>query len=73
MPKTASKDADTHAALGLIHALQNPAHAAPFSQVGQKQMDALRKLADIFQTALSQEKSSPALHNRGSIQPVAQS
>eukprot|EP00957_Ditylum_brightwellii_P178564 13601813-Ditylum_brightwellii.AAC.1 len=61
MPKTSSKDAATHAALDLIHALQNPAPAAPFSQVGQKQMNVLRKLADIFQTALPQEKSSPAL------------
>eukprot|EP00957_Ditylum_brightwellii_P047435 3603313-Ditylum_brightwellii.AAC.1 len=65
-PKTASKDAVTHAALDLIYALQNPARATPFSQVGQKQMDALRKLADIFQTALPQEKLTPALGNHGS-------
>eukprot|EP00957_Ditylum_brightwellii_P140695 10717480-Ditylum_brightwellii.AAC.1 len=61
MPKTASKDASTHAALDLIHALQNPTPATPFNQVGQKQMDALRKLAEIFQTALPKEKSSPVL------------
>eukprot|EP00957_Ditylum_brightwellii_P037559 2840607-Ditylum_brightwellii.AAC.1 len=74
MPKATSKDAATHATLDLIHALQNPVPAAPFSQVGQKQMDALRKLADIFQTTLPQDNSSPVLHNSGSNmrQPVAQ-
>eukprot|EP00957_Ditylum_brightwellii_P061397 4660441-Ditylum_brightwellii.AAC.1 len=63
MPKAASKDAATHVALDLIHALQNPAPDAPFSQLGQKQMDALHKLADIFQTGLPQEKLAPALDN----------
>jgi hypothetical protein len=51
MPKTSSADAATQAARDLISALQNPAPAAPFATLGNEQLHAIRKLADIFQVA----------------------
>jgi hypothetical protein len=51
MPKTSSIDRATFAALDLADALQNPAPAAPFANFGQAQLDAIRQLAEIFQTA----------------------
>eukprot|EP00957_Ditylum_brightwellii_P009770 736667-Ditylum_brightwellii.AAC.2 len=52
MPTMASKDAATHAALDLIHCLQHPTPATALLNVGDEQLDALRKLAEIFHTAL---------------------
>jgi hypothetical protein len=40
------------AALELSNALRNPAPAAPFSHIGTAQLQALRKLSDIFSAAL---------------------
>jgi hypothetical protein len=54
MPKTSSADAATQAALDLIHALENPSPAAPFATIGNAQLHAIRKLADIFRTNTSQ-------------------
>jgi hypothetical protein len=45
---TSSKDLASIAALELSNALQNPAPAAPFSQIGTAQLQALRQLLDIF-------------------------
>jgi hypothetical protein len=59
MPKTSSADAATQAATDLVHALQNPAPAAPFAQLGNKQLAALRQLSEIFATILPQDKSRP--------------
>jgi hypothetical protein len=50
MPKKSSIDRATFAALTLADALQNLAPAAPFANFGQAQLDAIRQLADIFQT-----------------------
>jgi hypothetical protein len=50
MPKTSSADAATQAALNLIHALENPSPAAPFVALGDDQLHAISKLADIFRT-----------------------
>jgi hypothetical protein len=52
MPSTLSKDLASIAALELSNALQNPAPASPFSQIGTAQLQALRQLSDIFSTAL---------------------
>eukprot|EP00957_Ditylum_brightwellii_P095221 7252200-Ditylum_brightwellii.AAC.1 len=52
MSAMASKDVATHAALDLIHCLSNPTPATPFLMVGNEQMNALRKLAEIFNTSL---------------------
>jgi hypothetical protein len=52
MPRTASKDLATIAALELRHTLLHPAPAAPFSIIGGAQLEALRKLAAIFNAAL---------------------
>lgn len=57
MQATTTKDTATHTVLDLIHALQNLAPAAPHMQVGQKQMTALKQLANIFQTSLPQVNS----------------
>jgi hypothetical protein len=52
MPSTPSKDLASITALELSNALQNPAPAAPFSQIGTAQLQALRQLSDIFSAAL---------------------
>jgi hypothetical protein len=52
MPITSSKDLASIAALELSNALQNPACAAPFSQIGTAQLQALHQLSDIFSAAL---------------------
>eukprot|EP00957_Ditylum_brightwellii_P144533 11009917-Ditylum_brightwellii.AAC.1 len=48
MPKTSLVDKATYAVLDLIDALQNPAPAAPFAQMGERKMAALKQLAGIF-------------------------
>jgi hypothetical protein len=60
MPRTLSKDLASIAAMELSHALQNPAHAAPFSQIGTAQLQALRQLSDIFSAALPFRTTPPA-------------
>jgi hypothetical protein len=52
MPRTSSKDLASIASLELSHALQNPAPAVPFSQIGTAQLQAMRQLSDIFSAAL---------------------
>jgi hypothetical protein len=52
MPSTSSKDLARIAALELSNALQNPAPAAPFIQIGTAQLQALHQLSDIFSAAL---------------------
>jgi hypothetical protein len=48
MANTYSKDFSSIAALKLSNALQHPAPAAPFSQIGTAQLQALRQLSDFF-------------------------
>jgi hypothetical protein len=60
MPHTSSKDLASIAAMELSHALQHPAHAAPFSQIGTAQLQALRQLSDIFSAALPSRTTPPA-------------
>jgi hypothetical protein len=52
-PQTSSADRALDAAQDLIHALQNPAPAAPFIEIGHQQTQALRRLADIFKNVIS--------------------
>ena len=53
MPQMSSSDHALRAALELVTALQNPAPAAPFAPMGLQQLQALRHLADLFATALT--------------------
>jgi hypothetical protein len=59
MPRTSSADAATKAASNLIHALQNPAPAAPFAGLGNRQQQALEQLANIFANSVSTTPASP--------------
>jgi hypothetical protein len=59
MPRTSSADAATKAASSLIHALQNPAPAAPFAALGDRQQQALEQLANIFANSISTTPASP--------------
>ena len=49
MPTDSSTDRISQAAKQLTHALQNPAPSTPFEHVGNDEVVALNKLADIFQ------------------------
>jgi hypothetical protein len=60
MPSTSSKDLARIAALELFNAMQNPAFAAQFSQIGMAQLQALRQLSDIFSVALPSGTSQHA-------------
>jgi hypothetical protein len=52
MPKLSSADAALRAVKDLIAALKNPHPAAPFDQLGDQQLRALKDLAKIFDTTL---------------------
>jgi hypothetical protein len=54
MPRLSSTDTITKLALDLIHALRNPAPAAPFTKLGEERLAALHQLATIFCTATTQ-------------------
>ena len=43
----------TIAARELTHALQNPTPASPVSNIGDKQMEALQQLAELFQQEIT--------------------
>jgi hypothetical protein len=68
MPSTSSKDLASIAALELSNALKNPAPAAPSSQIGTAQLQALRQLSDILSAALSfgTEQHAPTLSQHSS-------
>ena len=53
MPVISSSDAATHEATDLISAFKNPTPDAPFAPLGTKKLDALRKLAEIYQGQIS--------------------
>ena len=54
MPFRSSAENATIAATELIHALCNPAPAAPYAHIGDAQMQALDQLAEIFHHATVQ-------------------
>jgi hypothetical protein len=60
MPRTSSKDLASIAAMELSHALQHPAPAAPFIQIGTAQLQELRQLSDIFSAAPPSRPAPPA-------------
>jgi hypothetical protein len=60
VPCTSSKDLASIAEMELSHALQHPAPAAPFSQIGTAQLQVLRQLSDIFSAALPSRTTPPA-------------
>jgi hypothetical protein len=51
MPQLSSADAAIRAAIDLCWTLHNPAPASPLTSIGDAQMDAIQKLADIFDVA----------------------
>ena len=59
MPYRSSTENSTIAARELTHALQNPFPASPFSNVGDKQMEALHQLAKLFQQAVTKNDNTP--------------
>jgi hypothetical protein len=73
MSSKSSKDLASIAELEISNALQNPAPAAPFSQIGTAQLQALHQLLDIFSAALLSGTSQHAPrchktpHNLGSL------
>jgi hypothetical protein len=50
VPRLSSADAATMEALDLTHALKNPAPTTPFKQPGTDRMQAIKKLAAIFES-----------------------
>jgi hypothetical protein len=75
MSSTSSKDLASIAALELYHALQNPAPAAQFSQIGTAQLQALRQLSDIFSAALpsgSSQHAPPVSQNSSQFRRTVQ-
>ena len=69
MPNTSSADAAIIAAQELIHALQNPAPATPFANMGNDRLQALRHLAQIFHSALPNAQPAAA-SPRVQVQPA---
>ena len=62
-PRISSKDAATHAAADLTHALLNPTPNSPLTTLGDKQIAALRKLAEIFNKASPPQVKSPPMEH----------
>ena len=71
MPFNSSSKNATIAANELIHALQHPAPAAPFSKIGDKQMKALQQLATIFQQATTNAPTKTIAHTPIAMRPTA--
>ena len=58
-PSLSPADAVTSAAADLTEALQNPTPSIPIPHLGEKQITALRQIADIFNTAVPHEPAPP--------------
>ena len=58
MPYRSSTESATIAAHELTHALQNPTPASPFSNIGDKQIEALHQLAELFQQAVKKSDNT---------------
>jgi hypothetical protein len=67
LPFPSSHDLATQAAADLTHALLHPQPAGPFSQVGNEQTIALKRLASIFETA-KQRKTKNTLAPQDGIE-----
>ena len=59
IPYRLSTENATIAACELTHALQNPTPSSPFSNIGDKQMEALHQLAELFQQAVTKSDNTP--------------
>ena len=59
MPYRSSTENATIAARELTHSLQNPTPASPFLNIGDKQMEALNQLAELFQQAVTKSDNTP--------------
>jgi hypothetical protein len=59
VPGISSADAATIAAADFTHALQNPTPTTPFKQLGTERMQALQKLAAIFEEMVTQQARTP--------------
>jgi hypothetical protein len=59
LPFPSSHDLETQAAADLTHALLNPQPAGPICQVGDEQVIALKRLANIFVSAKTRNTSNP--------------
>ena len=59
MPYRSSAENATIAVRKLTHALQNPSPASPFSNVGDKQMEALHQLSKLFQQSVNKNNDTP--------------
>ena len=59
MPYRSSTENATTAARELTHALQNPSPASLFSNIGDKQMEALHQLAKLFQQEVTKNDNAP--------------
>ena len=71
MPALSSADAATAAATALTHALANPAPAAPFVKLGDAQLEAIKQLSSIFETAI-QQKNDTITHGLPRVNPSKQ-
>lgn len=67
MPHLSSADAAMRAAKDLTKALRNPHPATPFINIGDAQMEALSKLAEIFNAALPISKQTKATRVENAI------
>ena len=59
MPYRSSTENATIASRELTHALKKPSPASPFSNIGDKQMEALHQLAKLFQQAVTKSDNTP--------------
>ena len=59
MPYQSSTENATISARELMHALQNTTPTSPFSNIGDKQMEALRQIAELFQQAVTKNNNTP--------------
>ena len=57
----------------LTHALQNSSPASPFSNVGDKQMEALHQLAELFQQSVTKNNATPNAVAPQRMSPTQQS
>ena len=73
MPYRSSTENATIAARKLTHALQNPSPASPFSNVGDKQMEALHQLSGLFQKSVTKNNEIPKSIAPPRIYPTWQS
>eukprot|EP00957_Ditylum_brightwellii_P073349 5573924-Ditylum_brightwellii.AAC.1 len=62
MPKFSPEDAVTHAALKLIAAIKDPLPSVPFLNFGLAQREAIKQLADIFNSGFKKKEPELPTH-----------